>query len=361
MERSEGEELRFATSSCNPSITDCGREPISFTQVCEDTTPDGPDDCNTYFERGWCADLPIRYCAKTCGFCCQDLQVNDVISCEKIREDGLCEQYIVDGYCNRTCGVCEDGVDTAASPTQPVQVPLSPSDNTGNTAASPIVPDTPKSTPPLSNKQQEAQALQAFRKSIRNPFDLVTWDGEDPCTGWAGITCESGTVTGITLGAAQWNIYGGFYEADDYENVVNRVQTSIPPEWSVLQSLRKIELHTVGLNTTLPAWISTLKNLEILDVGDNRQVYGTIPAEYSALDSIRVLHLHGNQLGGTLPPEFSVLTNMHRFHFNYNNLSGEIPKGYEVMWKVYGFPQLDGGLCSTFNTDDQASDIIFCS
>ncbi|KAK3149660.1 hypothetical protein QOZ80_3AG0220540 [Eleusine coracana subsp. coracana] len=86
----------------------------------------------------------------------------------------------------------------------------------------------------------------------------VTWKGNNPCAGWLGVHCDKtgATITGINLCRLELN-------------------GTIDPVIGGLRSLRAVVLAGNHLAGAVPATISRLTDLLLLDVSDN-QINGSI-------------------------------------------------------------------------------------
>ena len=100
----------------------------------------------------------------------------------------------------------------------------------------------------------------------------------------------------------------------EWHDVVNDVDGRVTGLW----------LDYNGLTGTIPAELSSLSNLERLDLGDN-QLTGTIPPELGRLSNLERLDLGGNQLTGTIPVELGSPFNLERLVLDDNQLTGAIP------------------------------------
>lgn len=85
-----------------------------------------------------------------------------------------------------------------------------------------------------------------------------SWTGNDPCTGWIGITCNNGNITIINF--QKMGLVG-----------------TISPAFSSLKSLQKIDLADNNLTGSIPNELNSLPSLTELDVSNN-QLYGKIPS-----------------------------------------------------------------------------------
>ena len=85
-----------------------------------------------------------------------------------------------------------------------------------------------------------------------------------------------------------------------------------------------IRLRDCGLTGRIPAALTQLTGLRILDLSDN-DLSGTIPAEMENLDKLTILDLSGNKLNGEIPGQLGNIPNLERLRLNNNRLDGELP------------------------------------
>jgi len=122
-----------------------------------------------------------------------------------------------------------------------------------------------------------------------------------------------------------------FYDALDGENWGTNWFTDAPmEEWDGLYFengiLKAIDLSGHGLTGEIPAAIDKLTSLEHLILQNN--AITSIPAELSALKNLRVLDLGMNQISGNLPESIAELTNLVWLQLSDNEFEGEIPVSY---------------------------------
>ncbi|EOA15145.1 hypothetical protein CARUB_v10028521mg [Capsella rubella] len=110
------------------------------------------------------------------------------------------------------------------------------------------------------------------------------WKGFDPCgTNWVGVTCNTNRVVDISLG-------------------------------------------NLNLEGKLPEDISTLSELDKLDLTSNPNLTGPLPPNIGNLKKLTEFHFGKNKLSGKIPNElFTSKMNLKHVRLDRNRLSGEIP------------------------------------
>ncbi|MBC6473766.1 MAG: putative Ig domain-containing protein [Hormoscilla sp. GM102CHS1] len=105
---------------------------------------------------------------------------------------------------------------------------------------------------------------------------------------WHGVTIAGSRVTKIELGE-------------------NSLSGMLPSELSSLSNLQVLTLYNnKDLSGTIPSELGSLSKLQILDLSDKYDFFGmnlsgTIPSELGSLSKLQILELDGNYLSGTLP------------------------------------------------------------
>ena len=124
---------------------------------------------------------------------------------------------------------------------------------------------------------------------------------------WYRIICAENTETIIQI-----NLY------------FNELRGSIPASISTLSSLDVLDLHDNTLTGTIPTEVGLLSSLQYL-VLDANTLTGTIPTEVGLLSTLQRLYLHENLLSSIIPPEVGLLSSVQRLYLNENLLTGTIP------------------------------------
>ncbi|CAI9770180.1 unnamed protein product [Fraxinus pennsylvanica] len=148
-------------------------------------------------------------------------------------------------------------------------------------------------------------ALNAIKSSWSNL--PPNWTGSDPCgSSWDGINCTDTRVTSIMLA-------GTGVEGSEFSDI------------SSLTELQFLDLsNNIGLKGSLPESIGNLKKLSTL-ILVGCSFYGPIPEAIGSLDQLTFLSLNNNSFNGPIPSSIGNLTRLSWLDLSYNKLSGTIP------------------------------------
>ncbi|KAA8545364.1 hypothetical protein F0562_020148 [Nyssa sinensis] len=164
-----------------------------------------------------------------------------------------------------------------------------------------------------------------------------SWIGSDPCgDSWEGIGCNNSSVTSIMLSSMSLTgeLSGDISSLSELQTVdlsYNKELTgSLPSSIGKLTKLSNLILVGCGFTGLIPDTIGSLQQLVFLSLNSNN-FSGPIPPSIGNLSKLLWLDLADNQLSGTIPvsngitPGLDMLVNTKHFHFGINQLSGEIP------------------------------------
>lgn len=164
------------------------------------------------------------------------------------------------------------------------------------------------------------------------------WVGADPCGGkWEGISCNNSRVTSITLAAVglMGDLSGDISSLSELEVLDLSYNTglngTLPPSIVNLKKLKTLKLVGCSFYGPIPELIGSLQLLESLDLNSNRFT-GQIPHSIGNLSKLILLDLSYNLLDGAIPVSsgttsgLNMLVNTKHFHLGRNRLSGTIPK-----------------------------------
>lgn len=183
----------------------------------------------------------------------------------------------------------------------------------------------------------DASALNALKSEWTTPPD--GWEGSDPCgTNWVGITCQNDRVVSISLG--NLDLEGKLPADISFLSELRILDLSynpklsgpLPPNIGNLGKLRNLILVGCSFSGQIPESIGTLKELIYLSLNLNK-FSGTIPPSIGQLSKLYWFDIADNQIEGELPvsngtsaPGLDMLLQTKHFHFGKNKLSGNIPK-----------------------------------
>lgn len=182
---------------------------------------------------------------------------------------------------------------------------------------------------------QDLTALNSLKDIWKNV--PRSWKGADPCGDrWEGIGCSGSRVTFITLASA--NLTGtlsgdlsSLSELQMLDLSYNKDLTgSLPQSIGDLKKLTNLILVGCGFTGPIPDEIGSLQELLYLSLNSNG-FSGPIPASIGNLSKLYWLDLADNKLSGTIPvskgttPGLDMLVGTKHFHLGQNQLSGPIP------------------------------------
>ncbi|XP_038682118.1 probable leucine-rich repeat receptor-like protein kinase At5g49770 [Tripterygium wilfordii] len=146
-------------------------------------------------------------------------------------------------------------------------------------------------------------------KSLKDAWHNTppSWGQIDPCgENWVGINCTESRVTSITLSSMG-------------------LEGQLTGDISTLSELQILDLSSnKGLNGSLPSSIGNLKKLTTLNL-IGCSFSGHIPESIGSLPQLVVLYLNGNRFSGAIPPTIGNLTNLYLLDITDNQLEGPIP------------------------------------
>ncbi|XP_078429404.1 leucine-rich repeat (LRR) family protein [Wolffia australiana] len=148
---------------------------------------------------------------------------------------------------------------------------------------------------------------------------------QDVCRGrWHGIECMPDRndvfhVVSLSFGALS---------LDTAFPVCDQLTSTLTPALVKLTHLRTLFFYQCSsLNPTLiPSFLSELApSLKTLVLRENGHV-GPIPADLSKLSNLKVLDLHGNKLSSFVPPSLASLSKLRMVDLSGNKLTGDVPR-----------------------------------
>ena len=181
----------------------------------------------------------------------------------------------------------------------------------------------------------ERAALDALYQSTDGPRwnEHRFWGGLPgvECS-WTGVTCDEAGEHVVELRLPDNNLRGALPDQlrdltrlrvlDLSENV--DLWGGIPAALGGLGELEVLDLHGSYVSGGIPPRLALLARLRRLDLSRCR-LQGTIPPDLGYLPNLQLLSLAGNRLSGAVPGELGRLTNLLELHLEENDLSGALP------------------------------------
>ncbi|KAI4377818.1 hypothetical protein MLD38_015392 [Melastoma candidum] len=176
---------------------------------------------------------------------------------------------------------------------------------------------------------QGGDMLLAFKSSLDSSAVLDSWvPGTSPCSGWLGIYCFDGVVTGIHLSNMALS---GRINIDALRNLNGLQSLDLSgnffsgslPEFNRLSGLRSLVLSQNQFSGEIPGdYFASMGSLNEVRLSDNN-LSGELPESLVLLTGLQELHLDGNQFTGKIPPMDA--HKLDSLELSYNRLVGKIP------------------------------------
>ncbi|KAJ6309299.1 hypothetical protein OIU76_018820, partial [Salix suchowensis] len=190
-------------------------------------------------------------------------------------------------------------------------------------------------TIPAVTNSDDFNALNALKDSWENA--PPSWAGADPCgSRWDGILCTDSRVTSITLASMRLKgtLSGDISSLSELQILDLSYNTeltgTLPATIGNLKKLTSLILVGCRFSGLIPDTIGSLPQLTYLSLNSNGFI-GSIPPSLGNLDKLYWLDLADNRLTGTIPvstettPGLDLLVHTKHFHLGLNQLSGQIP------------------------------------
>jgi hypothetical protein len=148
---------------------------------------------------------------------------------------------------------------------------------------------------PSQCRRGDLRALLRFKAGIifDNSGRLRSWNGFNCCQ-WQEVSCNNQTGRVVELRLS------GLLSGNDF-------------------------LFDSEMKGTLSESLGDLQFLEILDLGDLKEITGPIPSSLGKLRQLKKLILNRNKLSGSIPPSLKNLHNLQELYLSESELSGSIP------------------------------------
>ena len=111
-----------------------------------------------------------------------------------------------------------------------------------------------------------------------------------------------------------------------------------------------IDLTAQDITGTLPTEFTSLESLQILMLAGNN-FYGSIPEEYMTMSQLASLEVHHNALTGTVPSGWSDMKSLLKLNIAGNEFTGTLPTEMGTLSLLRGFFAYDNFLSGTFPSE----------
>ncbi|KAL0309612.1 UNVERIFIED_CONTAM: Leucine-rich repeat receptor-like protein kinase PXC1 [Sesamum radiatum] len=205
---------------------------------------------------------------------------------------------------------------------------------------------------PSSAVSNDTAALSLFRSQTDPHATLLfNWTTFSPTStacsaNWVGVNCTNNRVTALSLPSL--NLRGPIDALSSLDQLrlldlrANRLNGSLTPITQCL-NLKLIYLSGNDFSGEIPPEFSSLHRLLRLDLSNNN-LRGPVPSQLSNLSRLLTLHLQNNELSGTIPKSLDSLPQLKELNLSNNELYGLLPKN---LLSRYGEASFSGneGLC----------------
>ncbi|KAF3503337.1 hypothetical protein F2Q69_00045369 [Brassica cretica] len=184
--------------------------------------------------------------------------------------------------------------------------------------------------------KDDKNTLLKIKKSLNNPYNIISWDPKDDCCTWVSVECGDATVnhrvTSLDISDDQISaqIPPKVGDLPYLQTLIFRKLTNltgpIQPTIAKLKYLRFLRLSWTNLTGPIPDFLGQLKDLEYIDLSYN-DLSGSIPSSLALLPKLEYLELSRNKLTGPIPESFgSFPGKVPDLFLSHNQLTGSIPK-----------------------------------
>ncbi len=130
-----------------------------------------------------------------------------------------------------------------------------------------------------------------------------------PISAWQGVVVDTATRRVVQLSLPQNNMAGAF-----------------PLALQFLTRLRSLDWQGNRLTGRIPAFITSLRLLDTLRLGQNRFSQNSLPDSLGNLTNLRVLNMSGDSLTGAIPRSLARMTNLQECDLSNNLLQDSVPQ-----------------------------------
>ncbi|CBI30223.3 unnamed protein product, partial [Vitis vinifera] len=203
---------------------------------------------------------------------------------------------------------------------------------------------------PSLSLSNDTFALSQFRSQTDVHGTLISnWTGADACSGvWRGVRCFDGRVAVLSLPSLSLrgpiDALSGLNQLRILDLQGNRLNGTVLPIANCT-NLKLVYLAGNDFSGEIPPDFSSLRRLLRLDLSDNN-LRGPIPGSLSSLPRLLTLRLENNVLSGQVPDLSASLPNLKELNLSNNGFYGHLPEG---MAKKFGDRSFQGneGLCGS--------------
>ncbi|XP_038899412.1 LRR receptor-like serine/threonine-protein kinase [Benincasa hispida] len=114
------------------------------------------------------------------------------------------------------------------------------------------------------------------------------------------------------------------------------LQGTLPTNFQALKSLRILVISETNITGRIPTEFGDYNKLNVLDLSKNN-LLGKIPEEICRLSELQDLFLNNNDFEGNIPLNIGNLSSLVNFQVNDNDIDGEIPKSIGMLKNLYLF------------------------
>lgn len=188
----------------------------------------------------------------------------------------------------------------------------------------------------------DAQVMAEMAKTLKVDS---SWTGNDPCSGWKGVSCSDNKVTGINI--QEMNVKGtlpaDFNKLSGLTSIsMQRNLLSGPlPTFNGLSNLQSVFLDSNAFDFIPADFFDGLTNLQTFAIDDNsRLAPWTIPVGLASATALTSFSANNASIVGELP-EFlgdGTIAGLQKLMLAYNGLNGSIPTSFngssplQVLW-----------------------------
>jgi len=183
--------------------------------------------------------------------------------------------------------------------------------------------------------------------------DNHNWLTDAPLEDWFGVTTnDDGRVSGLYLGGGHNLVgpippeLGNLTSLTHVYLAINELTGPIPPSLGNLTQLRQLSLSHNRLSGPIPPELGNLADLRLLNLHDNA-LSGPIPPQVGNMGQLQRLRLQHNDLEGPAPAELGGLTGLRELDLAYNReLSGSVPNNFTALDRLDRLQAGGTGLCA---------------